>query len=104
MDLSLFYLFIFLSFWLLGHLHRQSVFTRIMRCPDLCPWLLPAAFLAASLPGVQAQERYTPRPLNDTVEALGLSKYLANYEAARAMKRSVSNRCQDAVCLDEHFF
>jgi hypothetical protein len=75
-----------------------------MHYPDLCSWLLPTALLVASLPGVQAQERYTPRPLNDTVEALGLGKYLANYEAAPAMKRSVSNRCQDAVCLDENFF
>jgi hypothetical protein len=74
-----------------------------MRCPNFYSWFLPTALLVSSLEGVQAQEDYIPRNLNDTVEALGLDNYLANYEPVPDAKRSVSNRCQDAVCLDKLF-
>lgn len=59
-----------------------------MRVATFSTWLLSAAALAS------ATEEYAPRPLNDTVQVLGLEKYVADLPPLE--KRDISTRCQAA--------
>ena len=64
-----------------------------MRVAALSTWLLSAAALAAATDALA--DEYIPRPLNETVEALGLQEYVA--ELPPLEKRDISTRCQAAV-------
>ncbi|PGG98860.1 hypothetical protein AJ80_09442 [Polytolypa hystricis UAMH7299] len=60
-------------------------------------WLVRAAVLSTyGVHAASSVEEYTPRSLNDTIEALGLEKYLGGLPDLESAKRSVAQRCEVA--------
>lgn len=64
----------------------------------LSAWLLPAVAIVAAATEFQPQG-YVPRPLNDTIEALGLEEMVKDLPNFEDEKRDLSTRCSVAVCL-----